>query len=262
VVPSWGVRGRACRGPSTPRYRLTAMRAQALRRTCRTACWRIVLTLALASLASSCAVLPSTPVGAQAQATEPARRIQVLNHGWHSGIVVRAADVPGCDWPARCDFPHAEHFEVGWGDRAYYQASHPSLWLGLRALFWPTPGVLHVVAFDGAATRFFTALEVVELEISAQGLRRAVAAIAASHERDAEGRPTGLGPGLYGAGRFYASRQSFHPRNGSWTGWRVRLWRCREPRDEAEWPFHSTRSKRAMRRHNRAIRPVAQAPKR
>lgn len=124
--------------------------------------------------------------------------------------MVRAADVPGCEWPARCAFPDAEHLEVGWRDRAYYPAADPSPWLGVRALLWPTPGVLHVAAFSGPAARHFAGLEVIELEVTARGLERAVAAVAASHERDADGRPIMLGPGQYGASRFYASRESFH----------------------------------------------------
>jgi uncharacterized protein (TIGR02117 family) len=107
-------------------------------------------------------------------------------------------------------FPGAEYLEVGWGDRAYYQQEDPSPWVGLRALFWPTPSALHVAAFDGPAARRFPTFEVIELEVTAQGLRRLVAAIAASHERDAGGRPIDLGPGQYGPSRFYAAREPFH----------------------------------------------------
>ena len=38
---------------------------------------------------------------------------------WHSGIVVRAADVPATAWPARRDFASAEYLEVGWGCLLY-----------------------------------------------------------------------------------------------------------------------------------------------
>jgi hypothetical protein len=131
-----------------------------------------------------------------AEAAQPMRRIQVVNHGMHSGLVVRTFGVPGCAWPARCAFPDAEYLEVGWGDRAYSQAVDPPLWLGLRALFWPTPGVLHMAAFNGPAALRSPSLEVIELEVAATGLDRLVAAIAASHERGPEGRPIDPGPGL------------------------------------------------------------------
>ena len=98
----------------------------------------------------------------------------------------------------------------GWGDRAYYPATDPSLWLGLRALLWPTAGVLHMVAFSGPVERYFASAEIVALQITPQGFARLVAAISASHELDAASQPIPLGPGLYGTSRFYASREAFH----------------------------------------------------
>ena len=71
----------------------------------------------------------SPPVDAQST-----MRVHVVRHGWHSGIVVRAADVPENAWPAQREFVGAEYLEVGWGARAYYQAPDPSMWLGQRAL--------------------------------------------------------------------------------------------------------------------------------
>lgn len=156
---------------------------------------------------------PATPGAVQATPTAvqaTPHRIHVVRHGMHSGIAVRAADVPEQAWPARRDFADAEFLEVGWGDRAYYQAPDPSLWLGLQALLWPTPGVLHMAAFSGPVQGQFQAAEIIVLQITPRGLERLIAAIADSHERDAAGRPIPLGPGLYGTSRFYASREQFH----------------------------------------------------
>lgn len=172
---------------------------------------RLDMLLLASVLASAGCAAQSTHGAAQADTTQAqAHPIQVVRHGWHSGIVVRAADVPEDAWPARRDFADAEYLEVGWGDRAYYQAADPPAWLGLRALLWPGAGVLHMVAFSGPAERHFPAAEIVALQVTSQGLAQMVAAIAASHERDAGGRPIPLGPGLYGRSRFYASRESFH----------------------------------------------------
>lgn len=148
-----------------------------------------------------------------ARATEAATdtvTIHVVSHGWHSGLVIPATVIDADAWPARREFPEADHFEVGWGDRTYYQAVDPSLWVGLRALFWPSPGVLHMVALQGAPTRHFAGARMATLDISREGAQRLVAAIAASHERDAQGQPIAFGPSLYGQGRFYASVERFH----------------------------------------------------
>lgn len=181
--------------------------------------------LALAFAVVGCAAPTRAPDPAFSEQA-PAHRVHVVFHGWHSGIAVRADDVPPRAWPARRDFPHAEFLEVGWGDRAYYMAPDPSVWLGLRALLWPTPGVLHVAAFDGPPERTFPAAGVVELDLTAPGFAALVAVVRDSHERaaapadrprhgaqpgaDALAWPPPLGPGQYGASRFYASRERFH----------------------------------------------------
>ena len=78
----------------------------------------LLLLLALVVLAPGCAVQsnPGSASAADAQATT--HRVHVVHHCWHSGIIVRAADVPLQAWPARRELADAEYLEVGWGDRA------------------------------------------------------------------------------------------------------------------------------------------------
>jgi uncharacterized protein (TIGR02117 family) len=166
--------------------------------------------VAFTLLALGCAAQQPHGDATTPDAHAASHRIHAVRHGWHSSIVVRAADVPFEAWPSRREFADAEYIEVGWGNRAYYQVQNPSVWLGLRALLWPSAGVLHMVAFSGPVEREFAVAEIVALHITPQGLARLVAAIAASHERDAAGLAIALGPGLYGRSRFYASRDRFH----------------------------------------------------
>ncbi|MDO9075474.1 MAG: DUF2459 domain-containing protein [Rubrivivax sp.] len=136
--------------------------------------------------------------------------VHVVNHGGHAGLVLRASDVPAGAWPAQADFPDADYLEVGWGDRAYYMAADPGVWLGLKAIAWPTPSVLHVVGVDTAPERFFPGAEILEIGVAPAGLQRLLAHLRQSHELDGAGRPITLGPGLYGHSRFYSSREQFH----------------------------------------------------
>lgn len=140
----------------------------------------------------------------------PAVTVHVVSHGWHSGIIVPAALADAHDWPVRREFPQARYFEVGWGDRAFYQATDPGGWMGLRALLWPSPGVLHIVALHEPPAAAFPGVPVVALRVSSAGAQRLAAAIAASHARGADGASIGLAPALYGQGRFYASVERFH----------------------------------------------------
>lgn len=177
-----------------------------------------VLALVLVLASAGCAVPAARPATPAAAPEQPAHRIWVVHHGYHSGIVVRAADVAPQAWPARRDFPQAEFLEVGWGDREYYMAPAPGLWSGLRALLWPTPAVLHVVAFDGPVERYFAEFGVVELKLSPSGFAALVDAVSDSHARGPEAAGVGtlaqgpqlVGPGLYGVSHFYASRERFH----------------------------------------------------
>ena len=168
---------------------------------------QVLLPLILLALYACAASEPNPPTSRD---NGPRVAVYLVAHDKHSGIAVRRSDIPAGLWPEIRDFPQADYLEVGWGDRAYYQAADPGVWLGLRALFWPTPGVLHVAAFNGPVERTFGSTEILELRVSARGLARLVEVVRDSHELDASGRPIALGPGLYGASRFYASREKFH----------------------------------------------------
>ena len=123
--------------------------------------------------------------------------------------MLRREDVPADVWPERDDFPGAEYLEVGWGDRAFYQAPRGTLWLGLKAVFWATDSVLHVAAFNVPPAVYFAGREVAEIELSPRGFRALVAFIADAHARTGEGRAIGLGPGKYGPSRFYLGREPY-----------------------------------------------------
>jgi uncharacterized protein (TIGR02117 family) len=171
-------------------------------RACR---WLAVLTI---PVAAACAAPSGThPV----PTTETTTRIlYVVSHGWHTGIVLHRRDIDTARWPEAADFPQADYLEVGWGDRDYYRATDPGLWLAIKAALWPAPGVLHVVGFRGSVAAFFPMSEIVPVAVTEPGLERLSALISASYERDAHGHPVPLGPALYGQGRFYASRENFH----------------------------------------------------
>jgi uncharacterized protein (TIGR02117 family) len=136
--------------------------------------------------------------------------IYAVRHGWHTGIVVRSAEVPAGAWAARRDFPHAKYLEVGWGDRDYYRDPSPGPLLALKAILAPSPGVLHMVAFSEPVVRYFPESEIVELRLSQSGLERLIDYVSRSHELDEGGRAIPMGQGRYGESGFYASRDTFH----------------------------------------------------
>ncbi|MBI4012407.1 MAG: DUF2459 domain-containing protein [Candidatus Rokubacteria bacterium] len=151
-----------------------------------------------------------------------------MDHGLHTGLVVRQADVPADLWPERHDVADTEYLEVGWGDRAFYQAPRATLGLALKALFWPTSSVLHVVVFDQPPGVMFPAREIVPIRASAREVAELSRFVADTYARDTLGRAIPLGPGLYGLSRFYLARERYSLLNtcNHWTARALRAAGC------------------------------------
>lgn len=144
------------------------------------------------------------------RAGEPTRTVYLVSHGWHTGIVLRTADLAPVRWPTRAHVSAFEFVEVGWGDRAFYQAPRGTSGLALRAALASGASVLHIVGLDGPPSDALPGSDVVELRLSAPGFLGLVAFIDAAHARDEAGRGVDVGPGLYGGGRFYLSAHRYH----------------------------------------------------
>lgn len=127
-----------------------------------------------------------------------------MSHGWHTGVVVRQADIPaGSGWPALPEFSRDEFLEIGWGSEPFYTARKFQLGVAVRTVFTLTPSVVHAIGFREPPAQRFRRSEVVRLEISAGNLRALCAHLGATFARDARSALTDLGPGLYGHSRFY-----------------------------------------------------------
>ena len=150
---------------------------------------------------------------------EPSKSIYLVSHGWHAGIVVRRADIPAGVWPQANEFPEAEFLEVGWGDKDYYMTPRAGLGTILKAGLLPTASVLHVVGFRGPVPRYFPRSQVIRIDLSETGFRRLCEYLGNSYAEDQAGRSRALGPSLYGDGRFYLSRETYHIFNtcNAWT---------------------------------------------
>jgi uncharacterized protein (TIGR02117 family) len=129
--------------------------------------------------------------------------VWIVDHGWHTGLVVRVDDIPDGLWPERADFPGARFLEVAWGDQDFYAAPEGTLGLALRAVFASKGSVLHVVGFSAPVARYFAASEVIEVTLSRPGFEALVRFIDAAHAREAGRRATRVAPGLYGDSGFY-----------------------------------------------------------
>jgi uncharacterized protein (TIGR02117 family) len=173
----------------------------------------LLVCLLLCSACTGSAKTPSFAAG-----NEPLVSIYLINHGKHTGLVVRKADVPQGLWPESRDFPDADYLELGWGDWDYYQADDPGLWLALKAAFWSTASVLHVVGVKGSVADRFAGYEIIQLELAPDSFAKLMDYIHQSLARNGETKARPIGPG-YGLGsRFYPARGEFHLYN-TCNGW-------------------------------------------
>ncbi len=190
------------------------------------------LLLGLLWLCSACAgPVHPPPVPIQGEASAPAHAprlrpvseasvaIHVVNHGWHTGLVVRRADIPLGLVPETGDFPAADSLELGWGDWDYYQSGDPGLWLALKAALWPSASVLHVTGVKGKVTGRFAGYEVIRLAVARDGFIRFVDYLHYSFLRSGALKAMPIASGWGPNSLFYPARGKFHLFNtcNSWT---------------------------------------------
>lgn len=193
-----------------------------------------------------------SPFHPDAALPEQTRTAYVVGHGWHTGIVLDTTDVDVNDWPEIIDFKHRRYVEIGWGDEGFYRAQSVDIGLAARAIFTPTPSVLHIVGFDAHPQHVFLGSDLIELRVSEEGYRRMCRAIQATYARDAAGRSLPLGPGLYGESRFYRANGSYYYPN-TCNVWTARM--LREAGLPMTLPFSTTAGGvlRQVRSHGRVL---------
>ncbi|MBW7861811.1 MAG: DUF2459 domain-containing protein [Rhodocyclaceae bacterium] len=169
----------------------------------------VVLLCACASVRDD--LVPAAP-------GEAVQRMYVVSNGFHSGIVLARADLPGHLLPETADFPHAAYFEFGWGDHIYYPMQEPPFWHALRAALLPTAAVLHVVPHTGAP-RPGPGFEVIELSVSTAGLQAMIERIDRALSRGSAPRAASVARGPDAHSLFYPAHGSFHLFNtcNTWT---------------------------------------------
>lgn len=163
----------------------------------------VLLALFLAACTTRVELVNATVAEAASKA------IYVVSHGWHTGIVIARADLPD-DWPGLPDFAGADYLEFGWGDAEFYAAAKGTVWLALKALFWPTPSVLHVAGIAGSVAVFFSESRLVRVRLTESGFARMQQFIRNTFWLSDEGRAIPVAIGLYGNGKFYQARGKFY----------------------------------------------------
>ena len=151
------------------------------------------------------------------------RTFQVVNHGWHTGIVVASRDLVQRLPALGRDFGGGDFVELGWGDEAFYRAPRAGVGQALGAAFRSGGSVLHVVRVPGE--RHGSGGDSISLTVGEDGYRRLLDHLAASFALTPQGDLQMLGPGLYGDSRFYRAhgRYSLYHNCNTWVAEAVAL---------------------------------------
>jgi uncharacterized protein (TIGR02117 family) len=135
--------------------------------------------------------------------------IYIVNHGWHTSIVLPSEIVFKKLPPLKERFSNSEYLEFGWGDEKFYRADNYTVGLTLRAILWPTSSVLHVVGLHKNVKRFFFSDDVKRICIDDEGLQKLAHYICSSFYMDKNKKLVTIGKGLYGEGYFYKSNEKY-----------------------------------------------------
>ncbi|MGH7798949.1 MAG: DUF2459 domain-containing protein [Candidatus Binatia bacterium] len=136
------------------------------------------------------------------------RSVFIVHDSWHAAIVLRKDDLPSAAFPELADFPEARFIEFSWGDKDYFPDPNSGFSMALKAAFWSSGSVLHVVGFTENVATLYRAAQIVELRVTPAAYARLIAYLSQSFSRPQNARAQ-ASPGLVANSRFYPSTHKF-----------------------------------------------------
>ena len=111
------------------------------------------------------------------------------------------------------------YLEFGWGDKGFYQAKEITSGLSMRAIFWPTESVMHVVAVPQNPDIYFPKSKIEVLCLDNEQYALLISFIEQSFYKDNDGSVIELKNGIYGNSQFYKSVGDYYWMNtcNKWT---------------------------------------------
>lgn len=173
--------------------------------------------------------------------------VYIVQVGWHAGLVVESEHLSDA-FPEHEEMPEAAYLKVGWGDDKYYPDPDPSFFVLLRAIFWPSRSVLHVVGMDVPVSDYFSGADVVTLHLSREGMDELTDFIAHYFRRGDDGRPIYHTYGRYGNSAFFKAKGRYYiPKTSN-------VWTARALRSAGVpiTPLYAPTARNVMRQASRA----------
>jgi uncharacterized protein (TIGR02117 family) len=218
----------------------------------------LALLMVAACLATGC----SSPVRGlfPAPSGQTPRTVYVLHDGLHTGVIVRAVDIPTGLWPERSEFPDAEYLETGGGDSQGYRFPLTSR-IVLRAMFASKASVLFIHAFSGSITNEYAGMakEIIAVQLSTRGFARLCAYVQGTYVLDPSGRPIAM-PAFYPEENYFLAHGHYSAINNC-NNWTARALRAAGCPISPRWSVLPGIVICQSRRFGRVIWPEAQSKK-
>ncbi|NLZ16699.1 MAG: TIGR02117 family protein [Desulfobulbaceae bacterium] len=179
----------------------------------------ILFLICPALLLVACSDKPYAFVPAAASDPVRSQQIYIVNHGYHTGIVIPGEVLNEAVPELTERFGMPAYYEIGWGDRKFYQAQEANTSLALQALLRSGGSVLHLVAFSENPRSFFNGEPVISTCLSRNELDSLKSFLVSSFSRSSNNSITALQTGIYGNSHFYTAEGNYHLLNtcNKWT---------------------------------------------
>lgn len=137
------------------------------------------------------------------------KSVYIVHGGWHAAIVLYAADISPVEVAEIVDFPQARFIEFSWGDKDYFPDPHAGLFTALKAAFWSSGSVLHLVGFIEDPTMFYPGADVIKMQFAPPAYDQLLNYLSTTFARPQPGLRASSRNGLYPYGRFYPATPRF-----------------------------------------------------
>ncbi|MFA5806469.1 MAG: DUF2459 domain-containing protein [Melioribacteraceae bacterium] len=74
--------------------------------------------------------------------------IHLINYSWHTGLLFPVNETTIKKIPAIKYFENYDYVDISWGDEEFYQHPDFNLYLGAKAILYPTPSVVRVEGYN------------------------------------------------------------------------------------------------------------------
>lgn len=146
-------------------------------------------------------------------------KIYIISHDWHTGIVIPNHKFNNKLLSLNEHFKNAKFYELGWGDKDFYQANEITTKITLKAVFWPTASVMHVVALSSEPRFSFPFSKRIELELSEKAYKLLIDNLTKTFKLNEKNELIKKTKGIYGYSYFFEANGYYFMTNtcNSWT---------------------------------------------